>query len=196
MISVSTVIRKAAFCCLALHAASAFAGLWNIDTLMAELSQARPARAQFVEKKTFSMLDEPVVSTGELLYVAPDRLEKKTIKPRPETMVADGERITLERGGRTHTLSLHEYPQLAALIDSLRGTLAGDRKLLERSFNLKLEGSPAYWKLTLEPIDTSLTRMIRVIRMEGAHDMVRSIEVEQMDGDSSIMAIEPLSGAR
>jgi outer membrane lipoprotein-sorting protein len=194
MMSFGTVLRRAAFCCLTLHAVSSYAAAWNIDALMAELSQAKPARAKFVEKKTMSMLDEPIVSSGELLYVAPDKLERKTIKPRPEMMLVDGDRITLKRGGRTHTLSLQEYPELAGLIDSIRGTLAGNRQMLERSFNLKLDGSRTDWKLTLMPTDTSLTRMIRVIRMEGTHEKVRTIELEQMDGDSSIMTIEPLSG--
>lgn len=194
MISIRAALRRVFLCCLALLAITSYAAAWNIDALMAELAQAKPGRAKFVEKKTVSLLDEPVVSSGELLYVAPDRLERKTLKPAPETMLVDGDRVMLERGGRTHTLSLQEHPELAGLVDSIRGTLAGNRQMLERSFRLQLEGSRTYWKLTLVPIDTRLTRMIRAIRMEGTHERVRSIELEQMDGDFSIMTITPLSG--
>ena len=40
--------------------------------------------------------------------------------------------IVIERGRQKHTLQLQDYPELAAVIDSIRGTLAGDRKALER----------------------------------------------------------------
>ena len=34
-----------------------------------------------------AMLKEPLHSSGELLYEAPDRLEKRTLKPRPEVLL-------------------------------------------------------------------------------------------------------------
>ena len=180
------------FFLLAWYMAAGHAANWNIDALMTELSQTEPGRARFVEKKTIRMLEEPVVSSGELLYLPPDRLERKTLKPREETMVVDGGVATIVRGNRTHTMQLQEFPELAGVIDSIRGTLAGNRQLLEKSFELKLEGPRQSWRLLLKPTDKGLARIIRVIRMEGAYGRVHSIELEQMDGDSSVMTIAPL----
>ena len=193
MISRCVVLRYAVLLLLACQAVAAQAAGWTIDRLMAELSQAEPARARFVEKKTMAMLEEPVVSSGELLYQAPDRLERRTLKPRAETMIVEGDTVTMTRGSRTHTMQLQDYPQLAGIIDSIRGTLAGNRQMLERSFELKLDGTRAAWKLTLVPSEPGIARMIRVIRMEGAYDRVRSIEMEQLSGDSSLMTIEPIA---
>lgn len=186
--------RSAVLVCLVVPVMAMSASSWSIDALMNELAQAEPARARFVEKKTMAMLEEPIVSSGELAYIAPDRLERKTLKPRAETMVVEGESVTIERGGRIHTLSMQEYPELAGLIDSIRGTLAGNRQMLERSFSLKLEGSRPSWILTLVPTDAKLARMLRHVRVEGSRDRVRIIELEQRDGDSSVMTIEPIAG--
>ena len=47
----------------------------------------------------------PVESYGEeLIYDAPNRLEKRTIEPRAETLVVDGETVTVQRGRRSHVL--------------------------------------------------------------------------------------------
>ncbi len=43
----------------------------------------------FVEQHFLALLKRPVESSGELIYDAPDRLEKRTIEPRPETLVLE-----------------------------------------------------------------------------------------------------------
>ena len=111
---------------------------WDIDQLMQDLAQIRSNRATFVEKKFIAIIDKPVESSGELFYSAPDRLEKRTLKPKPESMILDQSTLIIERGRQKHRLALQDYPELSAFIDSIRGTLAGDRKALERSFRLNL----------------------------------------------------------
>jgi outer membrane lipoprotein-sorting protein len=166
---------------------------WNIDQLMQSLSQTKLGHAKFTEKKYIAMLDRPVESSGELLYSAPDHLEKRTVKPRPETMVVDGNQMTIERGSQRRTVQLQEYPELAGFIDSIRGTLAGDRKALERSFKLNLEGGPEHWTLTLFPLDAKLARNVHLIRITGSHDNIRTMEIIEPDGDHSVMSIERMS---
>lgn len=175
---------------LMLAAVSGHAADWDIDQLMRGLAQTRSDRASFVEKKFIAILDRPVESSGELVYTAPDRLEKRTLKPRPESMTVDGDTLTIERGRQKHRLQLQEYPELAAFIDSLRGTLAGDRRALERNYRLRLGGTLDRWTLELQPIDEKMLTVIKTIRMAGARDALSSIEINQADGDRSLMLIE------
>ncbi|MEK6663390.1 MAG: LolA-related protein [Pseudomonadota bacterium] len=162
---------------------------WDIDQLMQSLAQTRVGHARFVEKKFIAMLDKPVESSGELFYNAPDRLEKRTIKPKPESMILEQGTLLIERGRQKHRLQLQDYPELAAFIDSIRGTLAGDRKALERNYRLSLEGSAEQWNLQLLPLDEKMQVVVKRIRIAGVRDSVRSIEITQADGDSSLMLI-------
>lgn len=164
---------------------------WTLDQLMQALAKAPPKEARFTEKKTFALLDRPVQSSGVLSYRSPDRLEKRTIKPKPETMVVQGDILTLQRGTHTFTLQLQKQPELAGLIDSIRGTLSGSRQALERSFKLHLEGPAESWTLTLFPIDAKLATNVHLIRIGGSQAQVSSIEVIQTDGDRSMMTITP-----
>ncbi len=165
----------------------------SIAQLMASLAKHPQGAATFTEKKFISILEQPVESSGELLFIAPARLEKRTLKPRPETMVLDGNTLTFERGQRKHVLQLKDYPEVAGMIESIRATLAGDRKALERVYQLALSGDSERWTLTLIPLDTRIGKVIARIRMEGAGDGVRSVEILQADGDSSLMTIEKLA---
>ena len=93
---------------------------WDIDQLMRGLAQIHSSHASFVEKKFIAMLDQPVESSGELFYTAPDHLEKRTLKPKRESMILDRGTLVIERGRQKHELQLQEYPALAAFIDSIR----------------------------------------------------------------------------
>lgn len=165
---------------------------WDIQQLMDSLAQNRSSQASFVEKKTIAILERPVESSGQLFYTAPDHLEKRTLKPKPESMVIDGGDLLIERGRQKHRLQLQAYPELAAFIDSIRGTLAGDRQALERNYQLSLEGTAERWTLQLLPRDDKMLAVVQRIRITGARDQVRSIEITQADGDSSLMNIEKL----
>jgi outer membrane lipoprotein-sorting protein len=163
---------------------------WDLQQLMDALAQNKSGRATFVETKHIAMLDRPVVSSGELLYTAPDRLEKRTLKPKPESMIVQGGELAVERGGRTYRVQLDAQPQLAVFIDSIRGTLAGDRKALEHNYRLGLEGTQQDWVLRLVPLDEQMQAVIKQIRIAGAQDQVKSVEITQADGDSSVMLID------
>lgn len=178
---------------LALLPAIGHAADWDIDQLMRDLAQTRSGRASFVEKKSIAMLDKPVESSGELFYSAPDHLEKRTFKPKAESMTVDAGTLIIERGRQKHRMQLQDYPELAAFIDSIRGTLAGDRKALERNYRLSLDGTVERWTLQLLPADEKMQAVVKRIRIAGVRDAVRSIEITQADGDSSLMLVEKLA---
>lgn len=179
---------------LSLFAPTIHAAEWDIDQLMQLLAQTRSGHASFVEVKSIAILDKPVESSGELFYKAPDYFEKRTLKPKPESMVLNAGMLIIERGQKKHVLQLQNYPEVAAFIDSIRGTLAGDRKALEHTYQLGLEGTAQSWKLSLTPIDVKMRKVVENINISGVNDEMRTIEIQQADGDSSVMSIEKLDG--
>ncbi|MHB1051833.1 MAG: LolA family protein [Thiobacillus sp.] len=190
----SAYFRLAAFALLTLFLSPTVqAAPLSIAQLMTNLAKNPQGAASFTEKKFISILEQPVESSGELLFIAPARLEKRTLKPRPETMVLDGDTLTLERGKRKHVLQLKDYPEVAGMIESIRATLAGDRKALEKIYHLALNGDTERWALVLTPLDTKVGKVIARIQMSGSRDGVRSVEILQADGDSSLMTIEKLA---
>ena len=160
---------------------------------MGTLAKNRQGTASFTEKKYLALLEQPVQSSGELLFIAPSHLEKRTLKPHVESMVLDGDTLTLERDRRKRVMQLADYPEVAGMIESIRATLAGDRAALERLYRPALEGSSASWTLVLTPLDPKMGAVVSRIRMEGREDRVLVVEIQQADGDRSVMHIEPRS---
>jgi hypothetical protein len=166
---------------------------WNAQQLFEALAKERPGRATFVERRHMALLDRPLESRGELSFTPPDRLEKRTLVPREERVVVDRERVTLERGGKRHTLDLRSNPAVAVLVESIRATLAGDFDSVIRSYSVGLEGTPERWRLTLRPLDPAGVALVERIDIDGEKAVVRVVEIRQADGDRSVMAITPVA---
>lgn len=171
---------------------AAHAADWQLADLMQQLGQVRNAQARFVERKYIAMLDKPVESSGELSFTAPDRMEMRTLRPKKQSLLLDGNRLTMEQDGRARTVSLQAYPEVAAFVEGIRGTLAGDRQALERVYQVHLIGSAARWQLLLVPRDAAMARIISRIRIGGSQGEVLSVAYDHTDGDRSEMQITPL----
>ncbi|MDH4172974.1 MAG: outer membrane lipoprotein carrier protein LolA [Betaproteobacteria bacterium] len=177
---------------LACASAAQAAPPWTLERLLQGFAQTREAHASFVEKKMVRVLEAPLVSSGELHFAAPDRLEKRTLRPRPEILRLEGDTLTLERGERRLQLSLRAQPQAAAFVESIRGTLAGDRQALERAYTLRLEGAERAWALTLTPREPDIAQLVQRIRIAGQRAEVTVIEILQANGDSTLMSVQRL----
>jgi hypothetical protein len=134
-------------------------------------------------------LKRPVESYGELTYDAPDRLEKRTVEPKPETLTLAGDVLTVVRGGRTRTLDLKSYPALVPFIESMRATLAGDLPTLQRLFTVDFAGTLARWRLTLTPRDAQVAKTVSQVRIDGANSTLTTVEILETDGDRSLMTL-------
>ena len=194
--------RRSLFCAsVAMLAASLLASTvhaadgsgWTLDRLMSTLAHNKSGRATFTETKTLSIAAQPIESSGELVFVAPDHLEKHTLRPKPEHLVIDGNTLTVERNQRKFSMPLGQYPELAAFIESIRATLAGNRYALEAVYKVTISGRGDDWTLTLTPIDTRMQKVVSTITLDGTRDMLRSVTIRQADGDHSLMRLQPVN---
>lgn len=190
---VEALVRRALLLALLLSGLpAAHAADWQLADLMQQLGQVRNAQARFVERKYIALLDQPVESSGELSFTAPDRMEMRTLRPKKQSLLLDGNRLTMAQDGRTRTVSLQSYPEVAAFVEGIRGTLAGDRQALERVYQVHLIGNAARWQLLLVPREASMSRIISRIRIGGSQSDVLSVAYDHADGDRSEMQITPL----
>lgn len=165
----------------------------QLADLMQQLAQTKSAKATFVEKKYIGIVDKPLESSGELSFTAPDKLEKRTLKPKAESLILDGATLSVDISGKRRTISLQDYPEVAAFVESIRGTLAGDRTALEKVYKLELSGSRDKWQLTLTPTQARMSKVITRIRMQGTQADIKTIDFDQADGDRSEMVVTNLA---
>lgn len=173
---------------------SASAADWALTDLMKLLAQQKSGKASFVEKKYIGFLDKPLESSGDLSFEAPNRLEKRTLKPRPESMLLDGDKLIISMHEKPPlSLRLQEQPGVAVVVESIRGTLSGDLATLEKNYSMTLSGVLGKWQLTLVPVSNAVVKIVRQIQIAGTDANIRTISFEQADGDRMEMTISKIT---
>lgn len=189
--------RDIAMLYLLLSGAGALAGTaqpdesWGIASLMRELAAREHSQARFVERKYLKVLKAPLEVSGVLTYSRPGFLEKRTLKPKPETLVVDNDKLVLENPARheRRVLKLQDYPVLWGFVESIRATLGGDLKVLERFYRVELDGTADNWRLFLDPRERKMKDLISMVRIDGHQAHIDRIEVQESGGDRSVMRI-------
>lgn len=167
----------------------------DLPELMTLLAQKRSGEARFTEQREVKGLDSALTSSGTLSFAAPDRFTRRTLTPRPETMVVEGNIVTLTRNGRTRSLALDASPEMEAIVESVRGTLTGNSVSLQQHFKLAVAGTSEQWTLELKPATPRLAAMLHSVRIGGRRSEVLTVEMRLADGDRSVMQIEPVVAA-
>jgi outer membrane lipoprotein-sorting protein len=177
----------------ACSATSAWA--FDLQDLMGQLAKQKSGEARFTEQRFVHGLEGPLDASGTLSFTAPDKLTRRTVTPRPESMVVDGNTLTLSRGNRTRALALDSMPELLGMVEAMRGTLSGDTATLQRYFRSTVGGKAEQWTLDLKPIDDRLASQLRSLHISGRGGEVLGIDMEFIGGDRSVMRITPAAPA-
>ena len=165
---------------------------WSLIALMEGRQTIRAETAHFSETKTSHLLTRPIKATGTLTYAAPDKLEKITLAPTPETIRLDGETLTgIRADGEEFSLDIGSQSEVASLVEGIRSTLAGDLITLRRHYEIGFDGAREHWRLDLEPRNGRVRGKVERISVSGSGLQIGVIEVFETDGDHSEMTISP-----
>ena len=185
------LLARATALVLALCAAAGPACALELPELMALLQHHGSGQSRFTEQRFVKGLDQPLVASGTLAFVAPDCFERRTVMPKAESVVVQGNQVTLSRGGRSRTVALDAAPEAVIAVEAVRGTLTGNASVLKKWFDVKLAGDAAHWTLDLVPLDPAAAGSLRAVRIGGQHDELRLVETTLVDGDRTVMTVEP-----
>jgi len=162
---------------------------WDFARLMAQLAQVQTSRVRYSEIKRVAVLQKPLQLSGTLFYERPARLERRQILPFKEVISVDGDWLTVEREGRTWRIALQNASLIAALVESLRATLAGDGTELERLYSARVQGTRQRWTLALSPREVEIAGVVEGINIAGSGSRIARVEILQPGGDGSVMTI-------
>jgi outer membrane lipoprotein-sorting protein len=191
LIGLSAAFALALGSALPAAAQSAF----DLGQLTQLLATVKSGSATFTEKRSVTMLERTLESSGRLSFEAPDTFMRETLKPRQERMAVVGNQVTLSRGSRSRTVPLDSVPEAAVIVEAIRGTLTGNREALERHFSASVTGDAARWTLELLPRAPRLRELVSSVRVSGQQALVREVVVAMADGDRSVMSITPVAAA-
>lgn len=173
-------------CLLALALAFPARAELELPELMRALQSQPRQVTKFVETRRLMLLSDTLTMRGELEFRAPDYLRRVQREPRHEAFEVEGGVVTVTRPEEPpQRLSLAEHPPLAAFIESIRATLAGELAALERYYRVRLYGEADSWRLVLHPRPGPLVGHIDSVTLYGEQAELTRMEIIEASGDRS-----------
>ncbi|HRQ66515.1 MAG TPA: fatty acyl CoA synthetase [Xanthomonadaceae bacterium] len=156
-----------------------------LDALLA------PASTAFLERRDSPLLEAPLLLRGTLHQPDAETLLREVESPFHERTTIRAERVVIERAdGRERRFALRNAPELAALLDSFRALLGGDRALLERHYRVRLDSTAdGTWRIDLVPREARRQRRIARVELIGRDDALACLVVHAGDGGVSRMLL-------
>lgn len=156
----------------------------DLSNLMKSFSSVKHRQASFTEIKSAFYLEKPILSSGTLIFDAPDKLVKKTISPKRVTQTISGNELEITRAnGQVQRLSLFDHPVLLTILVSLRSILSGDIDFINSHYKQSLRNSAAGWELKLEPKNKEVRKHIRLIEVSGKKNQISKFRIIESNGD-------------
>jgi hypothetical protein len=162
----------------------------TLEELMAAFARVRGIWAEFRETKELALLMEPLVSTGEIFIVPPDRLLRRTTSTAPATLVIDGDSLRFEDELGREEIDLAAQPQARQFVDQMLAVLSGDLAALRARYEVDYEASADHWQLTLVPSGFPMRHLVERIELRGDGPELREMVLIEKDGDRTTSVFE------
>jgi outer membrane lipoprotein-sorting protein len=158
-----------------------------IEAVVAQQRSVRSLRAEFTQRKASALLLEPVESTGEFAFRAPDTVRWDYAAPESMVVLLAENRLTTFFPERQRA----EAVKLSSRHRRFVAVLAGTQPLddLAESFRMTLAdaGGDAPYRLTLVPSQAVIRKKLTSVVLEVDRTLLLPVMVEynEADGDST-----------
>ena len=160
----------------------------------AKLSDAAVQQGAFEQRKQVKGFKRPLKSSGTYVVTKGKGVLWNTLKPFPSELEVTAEEISSKQGGaEVFRLDAKSEPTVRMITQLLFSLLAGDLAALESQFTAKGEVGAERWSIVLEPKSDALKKVFTRISLQGDR-AVRSVLLEELNGDSTTIDLTPAEG--
>lgn len=140
--------------------------------------------AKFVEEKKVLILQRPLRSSGELIFLPHKGLYRKLQTPFAQELLITTTAIQQrDASGRSETLALEKLPLAKALVEGFLAVFSGSVESMQTHFQGYFSSENHHWKLALKPIRAVMAQMISCMILEGEKEHVVRLLIQETNGD-------------
>ena len=140
--------------------------------------------AKFEEEKKVLILQRPLRSTGQLIFLPQKGLYRQLVTPfQQELLITTTAVQQRDYHGRVEIMALDKLPFAKALVEGLLTVFSGSWESIHSHFQVYFFSANPQWKLGLKPKHTMMSQIISCIILEGEKHQVHSLWVHETNGD-------------
>jgi len=159
--------------------------------LIAGFAAVQTVHASYTETKHIALMSAPLVSSGTVVLVKPDRLRMDMVEPVRQSVVVDGAKIRVVH----HDLETEQRVDLGpnadarAIVRSILLAMSGQVDLLGEEYGCTLSEAPdGEVQLDLTPLQSPMKEMIRSLQVVlGPDRALRQVTIREEGDDTAVL---------
>ncbi|MBO7471809.1 MAG: outer membrane lipoprotein carrier protein LolA [Bacteroidaceae bacterium] len=162
-----------------------------IQKMTASAEAIQTVKCNFTQKKQSKMLKGEQVSEGKMFCQQPDKLRWEYTSPKPSTLVLDGTKAQLLKGGEQGTRNKFVGEMARMIMNSVAGKCLTDSK----TFLVSAKEMPTKYVATLVPQKKDMKRLYAklVLHYDIKQETVTEIELYEKNGDRTLIELHDIS---
>jgi hypothetical protein len=140
--------------------------------------------AKFEEEKTILMLQRPLRSTGQLIFLPQKGLYRQLVTPFQQDLLITTTAVhQRDDHGRVEIMALEKLPFAKTLVEGFLTVFSGSWESLYSHFQVYFFSADPRWKLGLLPKHSMVSQFISCLILEGDNHQVLNLWVHEANGD-------------
>ncbi len=140
--------------------------------------------ANFAEEKKVLILQRPLRSTGQVIYLPQKGLYRQLVTPfQQELLITTTAVHQRSYQGSVETMALDKLPFAKAFVEGFLTVFSGSWESIHTHFQVYFFSADPQWTLGLIPKHPMMARLISCIILEGETHQVLSLWVHESNGD-------------
>ena len=132
--------------------------------------------ARFEEEKKVLILQRPLRSTGQLIFLPQKGLYRQLVTPfQQELLITTTAIQQRDYQGRVETMALDKLPFAKALVEGLLTVFSGSWESIHSQFQVYFFSGDPQWKLGLIPKHPMMAKVISCVIIEGENHQMHSL---------------------
>lgn len=138
----------------------------------------------FAEEKRITVLRQPLMSTGQLIFLPTRGLYRQLQKPFVQELLITPDAIHQRNADNGATVvALDKLPAAQVFVGAFLALFAGSWDALHTHFEVYFTQDHQQWQLGLKPINAVMARLISCLVLEGEQERLVALWVQETNGD-------------
>jgi hypothetical protein len=140
--------------------------------------------SRFAETKHIGLLQRPLHSTGQLVFIPRQGLYRQLNSPfQQEILITDSAIYQRHASGVTETLALSKLPAAKAFVEAFLAVFSGSWDTLHTHFHVYFAAHGFAWQLGLKPAHTMMAKLVSCLVLDGEQERLAALHLQETNGD-------------
>lgn len=149
-------------------------------------------QCDFVQTKYMKMLNDKMVSRGNMYYQQSDKLRWEYTSPYTYTFVLNGANVLLSKGKRNDVVNVNQSKFFKEIARIMMNSVVGKCLTDQKDFRTSIETTSAEYVATLVPQRGTMKQMFQkiVLHFGKSQKMVTMVEIVEKKGDRTVIQLK------